>query len=270
MRKATWPSNENHSFDVEMAKDYDVPCAIVIQSFRFWIKKNAANGKNEHDGRWWTYNSKAALTALFPYWSEKQIRTIIDKLKDRKVIMTGNFNTVAYDRTLWYAFVDETRFLGDLAHSTGPNGQIDQTEEADQLDEKGRPIPSSIPVLEPILKTSAKPKKAPRVVDPLYNILKKTFEGKQPDGRFVNYAAEGKALNKMISEARARCPDEPEKWIERTVGAFLSLRSSRDSFWSKQPVLPSVIMSQGILPRVLEHVESTKPTNSDWVDGVLK
>lgn len=68
--------------------------------------KNEANGKHYHDGRYWTYNSIDAYTKLLPFWTARQIRRVLQSLQDKGVIITGNYNTSAYDRTTWYAFSD--------------------------------------------------------------------------------------------------------------------------------------------------------------------
>ena len=63
-----------HSFDVELAKEYGILEAILIQNIYFWIEKNKANKKHFYDGRYWTYNSKKAFSEMFPYASERQIK----------------------------------------------------------------------------------------------------------------------------------------------------------------------------------------------------
>lgn len=94
---------EVHFFDVNIAKLYGVNCAVILQNFHFWIEKNRANGINEHNGEYWTFNSKKALSELFPYMNERQIDYAIKKLVNDGILITGNFNKYAYDRTLWYA-----------------------------------------------------------------------------------------------------------------------------------------------------------------------
>lgn len=96
----------NHSFNIELAMDHSIEEAIMIEHFAFWIQKNQANDKNFFEGCYWTYNSLAAFKEMFPYMSEKKIRTTLDKLKEKRIIKTGNFNKSQYDRTLWYAFDD--------------------------------------------------------------------------------------------------------------------------------------------------------------------
>lgn len=93
----------NHSFDIELAKQFGVDEAIFIENLRFWIAKNQANKKHFYDGQYWTYNSMSAYAELFPYWTAKQVRRIIDSLSTQGVLTIGNHNINPYDRTQWYA-----------------------------------------------------------------------------------------------------------------------------------------------------------------------
>lgn len=96
----------NYNFDIAIAQELGVSAAIVVQNLQFWIKKNEANDKHFHDGRYWTFNSMKAWHELFPFWTERQIRKILDDLVEKKIIIKGNYNEMKYDRTLWYAFTD--------------------------------------------------------------------------------------------------------------------------------------------------------------------
>lgn len=96
----------NYNFDIAIAQELGVNAAIVINNLQFWIKKNEANGKHLHDGRYWTFNSNRAWKELFPFWTENQIRKILDDLVTKDIIIKGNYNELKYDRTLWYAFSD--------------------------------------------------------------------------------------------------------------------------------------------------------------------
>lgn len=95
-----------HSFDPRIAAAVGLNAAVIYQNLFFWIEKNAANGHNFKDGRYWTYNSIAAFAKLFPYLTEKQIRTAIDKLLGANLIVKGNFSSDRYDRTAWYALTN--------------------------------------------------------------------------------------------------------------------------------------------------------------------
>lgn len=89
-----------------MAKEYGVENAVMIWNLQFWIELNETNGKHFYNGRYWTFNSVDAFMKQFPFWSRGQIRRILKSLEENDVIMTGNYNSSAYDRTMWYAFTD--------------------------------------------------------------------------------------------------------------------------------------------------------------------
>jgi len=105
-----------HSFDVQEAVNYGLEEAIMIWNLRFWIIKNKANKKHYYaaeDGvfRTWTYNSNEAFQKLFPYWKKGAIERTVARMVEKKIIIKGNFNPTKYDRTVWYAFFDEDKFL---------------------------------------------------------------------------------------------------------------------------------------------------------------
>jgi hypothetical protein len=136
----------NYSFDIDVAKKYGLDEAIMIYNFQFWIMKNRACGKHEHDGHTWTYNSVKAFSELFPFWNEDKIKRILSSLRDQKVLITGNYNQNAYDRTLWYAFEDESIFLPCTIDSANmPNGKC----------ANARPIPD--------IKQDSKPNDKPNI-----------------------------------------------------------------------------------------------------------
>ena len=92
-----------HSFDIELAREFGVNAAILFNNICFWINKNRANGKNFFDGDYWTYNSKRAFAELFPYMSERQVGSALQKLVEARMIKTGNYNEDKRDKTTWYA-----------------------------------------------------------------------------------------------------------------------------------------------------------------------
>lgn len=95
-----------YNFDAEIAAEYGVDNAIMIWNLQYWIEHNEANGKHFYDGRTWTFNSVDAFSKIFSFWSKGQIRRILNSLIEKGVILTGNYNSSAYDRTTWYAFTD--------------------------------------------------------------------------------------------------------------------------------------------------------------------
>ena len=114
-----------YQFDTDIAALYGVDESIMIANLQFWIRKNEANGKHFHEGRYWTYNSIEAFTKLFPFWTARQVRRVLKSLEDKDVIVTGNYNTSAYDRTTWYAFSDSFSQKGQKHFTEWSNGNAE-------------------------------------------------------------------------------------------------------------------------------------------------
>lgn len=110
-----------HSFDIKIAKEYGIAEAIILKHIYFWVNKNALNGKNHIDGRYWTYNSVKAFVEMFPYFNERQIRYTLGKLKDEGLIMVANHNNDPRNRTLWYTLTDKAFALLGLQNQQVAN-----------------------------------------------------------------------------------------------------------------------------------------------------
>lgn len=95
-----------HHFNTDIAKKYDIITAILLDNIFYWTEKNKANKKHFIDGRYWTYNSKAAMSELFPYLTPRQIDYATKKMKEQGLILIENQNDNKCDRTLWYAITD--------------------------------------------------------------------------------------------------------------------------------------------------------------------
>jgi len=108
-------------FDVQIATELGVSEAVFINNLQFFVTTNKDNNVDFHEGRWWSYNSIPALMKIFPYWTGRQLEHIIKKLVDSNVILTGNFNTDPRDRTRWFAFVDEYKYLKNNKKIQGEN-----------------------------------------------------------------------------------------------------------------------------------------------------
>lgn len=129
---------ETHYFDIKVAELYGINCAVILQNLWHWIRKNEANGTNFYDGYYWTYNSTKAFQELFPYLSQKQIETALKKLRDENIIITGNYNAIKYDRTLWYAITKKGK-------SILLTGEMEKTQEENGNAAEGEPIPNNKP-----------------------------------------------------------------------------------------------------------------------------
>ena len=132
-----------YSFNIEIAEKYGVNEAIMLNNFMFWIKKNIANGTNNFDDNWWTFNSARAFKDLFPFWSESQIRRILKSLIEKGILIEGNYNKVAYDRTKWYA-ICKSRFE-----------EFHLTKSSNGSNERVTPIPDNKPDNKPDKRVSS-------------------------------------------------------------------------------------------------------------------
>lgn len=127
-----------HHFDIEIAEAYGLNEAIILNNIRFWVIHNEANGTNFHDGRYWTYNSMKAFEELFPYMKPKSIRNALDKLENEGLLLTGNYNKLAFDRTKWYSLSDKGYALFQQFKSICPTGQMDLTHRATRIFRTGK------------------------------------------------------------------------------------------------------------------------------------
>lgn len=148
--------NRFYSFSVDDAVKYGAEEAIILLNLRYWIDKNKANEKHFYNGKYWTYNSVKAFCELFPFWSAKQIRRILESLKEKGAIETGNFNNSPYDRTIWYC-------LAENGKTTCENKNYDLPKWENGKPETGEPIPYIKPNTKPNIKTNTTSgDKAPR------------------------------------------------------------------------------------------------------------
>jgi len=145
-----------HSFQTEHAKEYGINAAIILNHIEFWIEKNKADGRNQHDDRTWTYASIHSLTQIFAYMSVGHIRGALRKLESKGAILAGNYNKHAYDRTKWYALGKETPHLLKL--------QMDYKKITNTSDENPKPIPDNNTYIKDIGDKPKKPRFTPPTV----------------------------------------------------------------------------------------------------------
>lgn len=131
-----------HSFDVDLAVEYGVTEAILLNHLYFWIEKNRANERHYHDGLYWTYNSVRAFNEIFPYLSTKKINNALKHLEREGLLVKGNYNETKYDRTLWYALTN----MG-ISICQKDNFHLPKRENGNS--QKGKPIPDINTYIKP-------------------------------------------------------------------------------------------------------------------------
>ena len=129
----------------EVATLYGVEESVLLDAVVFWVRENRSKKENFRDGRWWTYNSIHGLEEMFPWWTGKQIRRIINSCRDKGALLVSNYNKEGRDRTMWYSPSDELLKLYGEDWSSDvpicPNGQMHLPKRADPFAQMGTPLP---------------------------------------------------------------------------------------------------------------------------------
>jgi hypothetical protein len=94
-------------FDPVIAKEVGVEEAIMYSNIKYWVKINKVNERNFKDGYYWTFNSMRAFSELFTFWTEKQIKRILENLEKSGLIKIGSYNKTKYDRAKWYTSINK-------------------------------------------------------------------------------------------------------------------------------------------------------------------
>jgi len=100
--------------------------------------------------------------------------------------------------------------------------------------------------------------KRPPPISPLVVQLHDDFSDRNSDTRLLEAPGESAALRHLAAEASARCPEDPGFWAKKFLDTFWVLKDSEDSFWRRQPYLPSEAAKAGIFARILEEMNRMK------------
>jgi hypothetical protein len=258
-----------HQFDVEIAMTYGIEEAIIINNLQFWIRKNRANEKNSFDGRTWTYNSRKAMVDLFPYMSESKIRRIMESLVEKGILVTGNYNKSSYDRTLWYAFNDESKWQIEPLHlSKSANGNDDLARPIPDIKPDGKQYNTNttaddfISTLEPVQAERIATANAVACVSKLLPNPKqktKTLEEHEIFGAIWEQTIkdhglelgpksgrEGKACWQLVDLARKQFGLDAIAGVSSIITSLLTKKRqdrSQGGFWRDKSPLPSVVLA---------------------------
>ena len=74
--------------------------SIMLQQIDYWISIS------DHfiDGKNWTYQSVRDMQEkAFPFWSVSTVSRTVNSLLDKGLIIEGNYNSLPYDKTRWFA-----------------------------------------------------------------------------------------------------------------------------------------------------------------------
>ncbi len=221
----------NHMFDAEIAAKYGLHAAILLENIRFWIEKNRCNGRHYHDGRYWTYSSAKAFTEFFPYLTERQVRYALKQIEEDGLVITGNFNSSTYDRTVWYALTDkgEAFLKGETIitnlSDASDNGvkwnlqpcQMEVTTMSNGSDTSVTPIPS-----EQQIKHTAEQQIESEADKPPKPAAKRRATPAQRYGQYGNV----KLTEEELAQLKARYPTQWQERIDR-LSEYIASRGDK-------------------------------------------
>ncbi len=121
-----------HRFNVEVATRYGVPCALVLGHSDYLVEKARTDGEKKRNGKYWVSKSVKKIAELYPYYTEKQVRRAIDRLRAEGLVVTGHFPTGECPSTLWYTLTKKGKSMlqkggDDLAILPNQNGTSAET-----------------------------------------------------------------------------------------------------------------------------------------------
>ena len=88
------------SFDSKVAEEHGVTEAILYEFFSRILVKNMIDEVNHENGTFWTVASYAALSAVMPFYTERQIRYAMANLMEKGVIL--QMKKKHRNRTSWW------------------------------------------------------------------------------------------------------------------------------------------------------------------------
>lgn len=99
-------NKECHAFNVQEAVEYGVEKSLLLQHIRFWCNQNKDKDTHKHNNKVWMYQSASDMSHHYPYWSRQKISRLLRDMEAEGLIESGNFNSIGYDQTKWYALSD--------------------------------------------------------------------------------------------------------------------------------------------------------------------
>ncbi len=101
-------STHAHAFNQGLAISIGIEPAILFTHITYWLQINAfRNPDDKIDGCYWMYESQKQMSEFLGYLSEDQVSRALKVLIKKGLIIKGNYNRNAFDRTSWYTVYDQ-------------------------------------------------------------------------------------------------------------------------------------------------------------------
>jgi hypothetical protein len=100
-----------HSYPKEIANQYDITIALLLEHFTFWYEKVKSEDHQFFDGDYWVRMKLETLHKYFSYLTIGQLRHILRKMVSENLIKKSEFNYKANNRTKWYTLTKKSKKL---------------------------------------------------------------------------------------------------------------------------------------------------------------
>jgi DNA-binding Lrp family transcriptional regulator len=101
-------SKHSHSINQGIARHLGLDCAAVLSHIIYWLQINASKKDAEMiEGKYWMYETQKQIADFLGYLSEDTVQKALKKLVELGILIKGNFNKNAFDRTTWYTVFDQ-------------------------------------------------------------------------------------------------------------------------------------------------------------------
>lgn len=100
-----------HSFNVEIAREYGIPSAILLNQIVACIRDNERTGANRLDGKTWACQSARDLADRLPYFSSQIIKRTLAYMVQSGLLERGTHQEKSMNHTAWYTLTDKANAM---------------------------------------------------------------------------------------------------------------------------------------------------------------
>lgn len=214
----------------KLAEEIGLNEAIILQQMHYWL--NAS--KHQFDGKKWIYNSYHSWHKQFKFWSERTIKRIIYSLEKQELILTGNYNKYAFDRTKWYTI--NYQKLNNIV--TQPLGQnvTTQNDNLSRLDDDNmtQPIPETNTEITTETTNTSATKVTQERFDQWWNLYDKKLDKKKAFSLFKT-ALKKHSFETIMNGTKDYLKTITDKQYQKYPKTFLSQESYMNDYSKEMP-----------------------------------
>lgn len=131
-------SKDNILINTQLAVEIGLNEAIVLRQVYYWVEHYETEKKNFKDGKYWVYNSmKQWRSDNFPFMSEKTIERAFKSLREKELILVGDYSSDRMKRPNWYT-INDKKFEKLMKKIMGMEDNSDEREEENKEAAKTR------------------------------------------------------------------------------------------------------------------------------------